>query len=212
MDILYCISQRQRSSSRLARDQCTPTHTDNADGHSSNYEQQLLFHHETPAAIFAAILRGDIHWDAFNEGIAASASADDDTIEAGVDAARSLITRLLHPLPELRLGGTAVQAHRFFAGLNWRAIYDAPPPFRPKLEHDEDTSYFADRRRHGLPFAHEWQEMLAADAPWLDCTARMATRWHRVGGDAYALLRTLSLRGPGRSALPCHAMRRWRCG
>ena len=124
------------------------------------------FHHETPAAIFAAILRGDIHWDAFDEGIAASASADDGTIEAGVDAARSLITRLLHPLPELRLGGTAVQAHRFFAGLDWRALYDAPPPFRPKLEHDEDTSYFADRRRHGLPFAHEWQEMLAADAPY----------------------------------------------
>lgn len=57
-------------------------------------------------------------------------------------AARDFISRLLCDV-DARLGshgGAAeIRAHPFFAGVDWRGLYEARPPYRPALEHELDT-------------------------------------------------------------------------
>ena len=57
-------------------------------------------------------------------------------------AARDFIARLLCDVDN-RLGshgGAAqIKAHPFFAGMDWRHLYDMRPPYRPALEHELDT-------------------------------------------------------------------------
>lgn len=64
-------------------------------------------------------------------------------------AARSLLGQLLKKDPRARLGGgpddaAAVQAHPFFADINWGELVARrlPPPFKPQVSSDTDTRYF----------------------------------------------------------------------
>lgn len=56
-----------------------------------------------------------------------------------------LLTQLLCD-PSKRLGGkngiAGIKKHPFFAGLDWDRLHDEEPPFIPRLENEEDTSYF----------------------------------------------------------------------
>eukprot|EP01116_Phalansterium_solitarium_P022430 TRINITY_DN7406_c0_g1_i1.p1 TRINITY_DN7406_c0_g1~~TRINITY_DN7406_c0_g1_i1.p1 ORF type:complete len:613 (+),score=115.92 TRINITY_DN7406_c0_g1_i1:70-1908(+) len=56
-----------------------------------------------------------------------------------------LITSLVTE-PETRLGSESVdqiKGHAFFDGFDWDNVKQMTPPFVPKLDHEEDTSYFA---------------------------------------------------------------------
>ncbi|KNE68218.1 AGC/DMPK/ROCK protein kinase [Allomyces macrogynus ATCC 38327] len=58
---------------------------------------------------------------------------------------KDLINRLLTP-PETRLGRNGVaeiQAHRWFAGIDWARVEDLTPTFVPSLASDTDTRYFS---------------------------------------------------------------------
>ena len=70
-------------------------------------------------------------------------------------AAASLISRLLIRDPALRLGaglGDAeeIKAHPFFEGLDWGALErkEIPPPWKPVLANEIDTSYFNKKYTH----------------------------------------------------------------
>ena len=57
-------------------------------------------------------------------------------------AARDFISRLLCDVEE-RLGShggaSELRGHPFFAGVDWRGLYAARPPYRPAVEHELDT-------------------------------------------------------------------------
>jgi hypothetical protein len=58
------------------------------------------------------------------------------------DIAWDLITKLLAPR-ERRIGTLAeVQAHPWFAGIDWETIREGDSPFLPELDSPEDTKYF----------------------------------------------------------------------
>ncbi|XP_055677833.1 RAC serine/threonine-protein kinase [Lutzomyia longipalpis] len=63
--------------------------------------------------------------------------------------ARSLLTGFLAKIPSQRLGGgpedvKEIQAHPFFASINWTDLEQKkiPPPFKPQVTNDTDTRYF----------------------------------------------------------------------
>eukprot|EP01113_Clastostelium_recurvatum_P014487 TRINITY_DN1788_c3_g1_i1.p1 TRINITY_DN1788_c3_g1~~TRINITY_DN1788_c3_g1_i1.p1 ORF type:complete len:755 (+),score=211.99 TRINITY_DN1788_c3_g1_i1:160-2424(+) len=72
---------------------------------------------------------------------------DDDDVDEGVDIsdeAWDLLTRLMRPA-ETRLGRNGVdeiKKHPFFKGIDWEHIRDVVPAFLPRLENEQDTSYF----------------------------------------------------------------------
>lgn len=60
---------------------------------------------------------------------------------------QNFIKRLLHHDPQRRLGGgesdaDELKSHPFFSGIDWNAIEDklVPPPFKPNVEDERDTS------------------------------------------------------------------------
>lgn len=61
-------------------------------------------------------------------------------------AARDFISRLLCDVEE-RLGShggaSELRAHPFFAGMDWRSLYEQRPPYRPAVEHELDTQVSA---------------------------------------------------------------------
>ena len=63
--------------------------------------------------------------------------------------AKSLLGSLLEKVPTSRLGGgiedaREIQAHPFFASINWQELYHKKilPPFKPQVTSDTDTRYF----------------------------------------------------------------------
>ncbi|PRW59736.1 serine threonine- kinase tricorner-like [Chlorella sorokiniana] len=60
-------------------------------------------------------------------------------------AARDFISRLLCDVEE-RLGShggaSELRAHPFFAGLDWKSLFEQRPPYRPAVEHELDTQNF----------------------------------------------------------------------
>ncbi|XP_023035921.1 RAC serine/threonine-protein kinase [Drosophila willistoni] len=65
------------------------------------------------------------------------------------DEAKSLLAGLLAKDPNARLGGgqddvREIQAHPFFASINWTDLVQKkiPPPFKPQVTSDTDTRYF----------------------------------------------------------------------
>ena len=68
-------------------------------------------------------------------------------------AAISLIEKLLSLKPEKRIRGSALQAHAFFAGVNWGTILDTPTKYVPRLTGPTDTSYFETGRMSTVPSA-----------------------------------------------------------
>uniref|UniRef100_A0A1L8DLW5 non-specific serine/threonine protein kinase n=1 Tax=Nyssomyia neivai TaxID=330878 RepID=A0A1L8DLW5_9DIPT len=63
--------------------------------------------------------------------------------------ARSLLNGFLVKIPSQRLGGgpddvKEIQAHPFFASINWTDLEQKkiPPPFKPQVTNDTDTRYF----------------------------------------------------------------------
>ncbi|XP_068156686.1 RAC serine/threonine-protein kinase-like [Drosophila tropicalis] len=65
------------------------------------------------------------------------------------DEAKSLLSGLLVKDPNARLGGgkddvKEIQAHPFFASINWTDLVQKkiPPPFKPQVTSDTDTRYF----------------------------------------------------------------------
>jgi protein kinase A len=67
----------------------------------------------------------------------------------GESAARSLVKKLLEPNParrygSLRGGAKDVMSHRFFTGVDWKAVEagSTRPPLRPKIKSQLDVSAF----------------------------------------------------------------------
>jgi serine/threonine protein kinase len=97
------------------------------------------FHAETEKATFANIVRGEPRFDRLEEAISHEA----------VD----LITKLLVVDPHARLGANGIeeiQAHPWFANIDWTAIETLEPPFIPETKPDEpSTEYFQQRYTFG---------------------------------------------------------------
>ena len=91
------------------------------------------FHEDTPQDTFASIVRGD-----FDKSELSSFSPE----------VTDLISRLLVTDASRRLGDKSIddiKNHPWFEGIDWERISDLKPPFVPKLESPEDTSYFQER-------------------------------------------------------------------
>lgn len=61
----------------------------------------------------------------------------------------SILQKLLTREPEMRLGSgptdaQEIMSHAFFKGINWEDVYHKriPPPFKPTVKNDKDTSNF----------------------------------------------------------------------
>jgi serine/threonine protein kinase len=61
----------------------------------------------------------------------------------------SILQKLLTREPELRLGSgptdaQEIMSHAFFRGVNWEDVYEKrlPPPFKPTVKNEKDTSNF----------------------------------------------------------------------
>ncbi|KNE69656.1 AGC/DMPK/ROCK protein kinase [Allomyces macrogynus ATCC 38327] len=70
---------------------------------------------------------------------------------------KDLINRLLTP-PESRLGRNGVaeiQAHAWFAGIDWACLEGMTPPFVPTLESETDTRYFSQDEGDGSAAAEK---------------------------------------------------------
>lgn len=59
--------------------------------------------------------------------------------------AQDLIDKLLTLDPELRPGPSQIKAHPFFSDINWDQLLTQKMPFVPKLDNEQDTSYFEGR-------------------------------------------------------------------
>lgn len=58
--------------------------------------------------------------------------------------AQSLVQGLLEKVPTIRMGGSEIQAHGFFEGVNWQGVEaeGLVPPFLPTVRSSEDSSNF----------------------------------------------------------------------
>lgn len=61
----------------------------------------------------------------------------------------SILQKLLTREPEMRLGSgptdaQEIMSHAFFKGINWEEVYHKriPPPFKPSVKNEKDTSNF----------------------------------------------------------------------
>jgi serine/threonine protein kinase len=61
----------------------------------------------------------------------------------------SILQKLLTREPDMRLGSgptdaQEIMSHAFFKGINWEDVYHKriPPPFKPTVKNDKDTSNF----------------------------------------------------------------------
>ncbi|GJQ68805.1 hypothetical protein Trydic_g5065 [Trypoxylus dichotomus] len=101
------------------------------------------FFGETPEELFAHTVNDDIEWP----------DSEDWTVQ---DEAKDLITALLNHTPRDRLGtggAQEVKEHVYFNGLDWNSLLRQKAEFVPRLDNDEDTSYFdsrIDRYNHDL--------------------------------------------------------------
>ncbi|XP_075539081.1 serine/threonine-protein kinase greatwall isoform X2 [Dermacentor variabilis] len=83
---------------------------------------------QSPEAVFANILHGELEWPIGEEALSAAA-------EHGVLA---LLTRE----PEARPGFQELCSLPFFESVTWGSLLDQEPPFVPSPDNDTDTGYF----------------------------------------------------------------------
>ncbi|XP_065300973.1 serine/threonine-protein kinase greatwall isoform X6 [Dermacentor albipictus] len=83
---------------------------------------------QSPEAVFANILHGELEWPVGEEALSAAA-------EHGVLA---LLTRE----PEARPGFQELCSLPFFESVTWGSLLDQEPPFVPSPDNDTDTGYF----------------------------------------------------------------------
>ncbi|KIX01265.1 uncharacterized protein Z518_08990 [Rhinocladiella mackenziei CBS 650.93] len=116
------------------------------------------FNAETPEKVFDNILNRRIAWP------------DDDEIEVSPEA-KDLINKLIQTNPRERLGanvdekypsgGHEIQAHPWFADINWDTLLEDEAQFIPNPEHPEDTEYFDSRGATLSSFPEELEDQIS---------------------------------------------------
>ncbi|RMZ84594.1 hypothetical protein DV737_g1151, partial [Chaetothyriales sp. CBS 132003] len=119
------------------------------------------FNADTPDQVFDNILNRRIAWP------------DDDEAEVS-DEARDLINKLIQLEPNERLGankddkfengGQEIQAHPWFADINWHTLLEDEAQFVPHPEHPEDTEYFDSRGATLSSFPEELEDQISPPA------------------------------------------------
>ncbi|RMZ85040.1 hypothetical protein DV738_g6, partial [Chaetothyriales sp. CBS 135597] len=120
------------------------------------------FNAETPDQVFDNILNRRIAWP--------------DPEEAEVsDEARDLINKLIQLEPNDRLGankddkfengGQEIQAHPWFADINWNTLLEDEAQFVPHPEDPEDTEYFDSRGATLSSFPEELEDQISPGLP-----------------------------------------------
>ncbi|EXJ88726.1 AGC protein kinase [Capronia coronata CBS 617.96] len=114
------------------------------------------FNAESTEKVFDNILHRRIAWP------------EDDEIDVSPEA-RDLIEKLLQLDPRERLGanvdekypsgGREIQAHPWFADINWGTLLEDEAQFIPNPEHPEDTEYFDSRGATLSSFPEELEDM-----------------------------------------------------
>ncbi|CAK9304715.1 unnamed protein product [Gordionus sp. m RMFG-2023] len=122
-------------------------HIDNEISHSSN--ENAMNDQSSPLDLFEQITKGEIEWPDQVQN-----DEDDGEMLIG-PIAKDLISGLLIKDPAHRLGsynGSAdIKRHPFFVSVNWDGLIRKKAEFIPRLDNDEDTSYFdarSDRYQH----------------------------------------------------------------
>ena len=84
----------------------------------------------------------------------------------------SILQKLLTREPEMRLGSGPTDAqeimdHAFFKGVNWADFYNkrVPPPFKPTVKNDKDTSNFDQEFTSVTPVLTPVQSGKSSDVP-----------------------------------------------
>uniref|UniRef100_A0A224Z4G2 Serine/threonine-protein kinase greatwall n=1 Tax=Rhipicephalus zambeziensis TaxID=60191 RepID=A0A224Z4G2_9ACAR len=88
---------------------------------------------QSPEAVFANILHGELEWPIGEEALSAAA----------VHAVSELLTRE----PEARPGFQELCVLPFFESVTWSSLLDKEPPFVPNPDDDTDTCYFDARNQ-----------------------------------------------------------------
>ncbi|XP_037285289.2 serine/threonine-protein kinase greatwall isoform X11 [Rhipicephalus microplus] len=88
---------------------------------------------QSPEAVFANILHGELEWPVGEEALSATA----------VHAVSELLTRE----PEARPGFHELCLLPFFESVTWSSLLDKEPPFVPNPDDDTDTCYFDARNQ-----------------------------------------------------------------
>jgi serine/threonine-protein kinase RIM15 len=118
------------------------------------------FNADTQEEVFENILHRRIHWPD---------SEEDDVIIS--EEARDLINNLIQLNPQDRLGANAeekypsgaaeIQAHPWFADINWTTLLEDAAQFVPNPENPEDTEYFDARGATLQTFPEEMEDQLS---------------------------------------------------
>lgn len=120
------------------------------------------FNAETTEQVFDNILNRRIAWP------------DDEEFEVSAEA-KDLINKLIQLDPDERLGankdekypsgGAEIQAHPWFADINWATLLEDEAQFIPNPEHPEDTEYFDARGATLSSFPEELEDQLSPSGP-----------------------------------------------
>lgn len=118
------------------------------------------FNAETQEEVFENILHRRIHWPD---------SEEDDVMIS--EEARDLINSLIQLKPQDRMGanveekypsgGAEIQAHPWFADINWTTLLEDEAQFVPNPENPEDTEYFDARGATLQTFPEEMEDQLS---------------------------------------------------
>jgi serine/threonine-protein kinase RIM15 len=154
------------------------------------------FNAEAPDQVFDNILHRRIAWP--------------DPEEYPVtDEAMDLINKLIQLSPQDRLGsnreekfangGAEIQAHTWFAEINWDTLLEDEAQFVPAPEHPEDTEYFDARGATLQSFPEELEDQISPSAGGPSSAGDYADRPH----DALFRARTQTMAGK-RGLMPLH--------
>jgi serine/threonine-protein kinase RIM15 len=161
------------------------------------------FNADTPEEVFDNIVNRRIAWP-----------EEDDEVEVSSEA-KDLINKLIQLDPRERLGankeekypsgGCEIQAHPWFADINWNTLLEDEAQFIPNPEHPEDTEYFDSRGATLSSFPEELEDQISPVGP-TSTGAEQANRPH----DALFRVRTQAnstKRGLMPLHIPPHVMR-----
>ncbi|KAJ9615240.1 rim15, signal transduction response regulator [Cladophialophora chaetospira] len=121
------------------------------------------FNADTPEQVFDNIVNRRIAWP-----------EDDEEVEVSPEA-KDLINKLIQLDPKERLGanrdekyqsgGSEIQAHSWFADINWETLLEDEAQFIPNPEHPEDTEYFDSRGATLSSFPEELEDQISPSGP-----------------------------------------------
>ncbi len=162
------------------------------------------FNADTPEEVFDNIVNRRIAWP-----------EDEDEVEVSEEA-RDLINNLIQLDPRERLGankderypsgGCEIQAHSWFANINWETLLEDEAQFIPAPEHPEDTEYFDSRGATLSSFPEELEDQISPAGPTPPAGTELSNRPH----DALFRVRTQTnsaKRGLMPLHIPPHVMR-----